>query len=76
MEVLKKAGQTTWSSLLGQQNMNQALLTGNQPLQGLDACHDRDNLLDIGLNTHGLLEDEQEELSSDQYIAAAQWPSK
>lgn len=54
--------------------MNQAHLTGNQPLQGLDACHDSDDLLDIGLN--GLSEDEQEELSSDQYTAAAQWPSK
>lgn len=38
----------------------------NQTPQGLDICHDSDNLLDIGLDIHGLSENEQEELSSDQ----------
>lgn len=43
----------------------------NQPLQGLDICHDRDDPLDIGLDIHGLSEDEQEKLLLDQYTAAA-----
>lgn len=38
----------------------------NQAPQGLDICHDSDDLLDIGLDIHGSSEDEQEELSSDQ----------
>lgn len=43
----------------------------NQPLQGLDDCYDREDPMDIGLDIHGLSEDEQEKLSLDQYTAAA-----
>ncbi|KAL7370927.1 hypothetical protein ABVT39_014473 [Epinephelus coioides] len=44
--------------------------TSQLPLQ-LAACHDDDDVLDIGLDVHGLSEDEQEALSSGQYAAAA-----
>lgn len=36
-----------------------------------DSCHDSDGLLDISLDIHSLSEDEQEELSLNQYTAAA-----
>ncbi|CAK6955814.1 uncharacterized protein LOC121813534 [Scomber scombrus] len=43
----------------------------SQPLPQLAACHDDDDVLDIGLDMHGLSEDAQEALSSCHYTAAA-----
>lgn len=45
--------------------------SANQPLQGLDVCYDREDPMDIGLDIHGLSEDEQEKLLFDQYTTAA-----
>lgn len=38
----------------------------SQPLQGLDACHEHDDLLVIGLDMHALMEDKEKESLSDQ----------
>ncbi|XP_073320639.1 uncharacterized protein [Pagrus major] len=43
----------------------------SQPLPGLASYHEDDDMLDVGLDVHGLSEDEQEPLSSGQYAAAA-----
>ena len=43
----------------------------SQPIPGLASYHEDYDVLDIGLDVHGLWEDEQEPLSSGQYAAAA-----